>query len=59
MLAVLSGALALPAGTLPRVSKERAVVAKEEPVELAVNHNYHKFPPCADGHENVSVLSSP
>lgn len=49
LLAVLCGALALPAGTLPRVSKERAVVAKEEPVAPAVNHNYHKFPPVRTG----------
>lgn len=43
MLAIVSGAVALPAGTLPRISKER--VSKEEPV-VPVNHNYHKFSLC-------------
>ncbi|EFX70919.1 hypothetical protein DAPPUDRAFT_327708 [Daphnia pulex] len=41
MLAVLSGALALPAGTLPRVSKERVVVAKEEPVAPARDYAFN------------------
>lgn len=38
---MVSRALALPVGNLPRNSKERAS-PKEEPV-VPVNHNYHKF----------------